>query len=220
MIPPAAGFLEGLRKLTSDNGLVLIFDEVVTGFRFAYGGAQAYCGVTPDICTLGKAIGGGLPLAAIAGRADIMAHFDKSAVAEDQFLTQIGTLSGNPIAAAAGLKTLEILKRPGAYQQIFKTGRALMDGYTEILKRRRVRARVLGAEPMFDVVFADREMKDYRSARGDDDLMRRCNAHLRQRGILKSESKYYISLAHTAQDVAFTLEAFDSAIGALAAGTD
>ena len=220
LIPPAAGFLEGLRKLTSDNGLVLIFDEVVTGFRFAYGGAQAYCGVTPDICTLGKAIGGGLPLAAIAGRADIMAHFDKSAVAEDQFLTQIGTLSGNPIAAAAGLKTLEILKRPGAYQQIFKTGRALMDGYTEILKRRRVRARVLGAEPMFDVVFADREMKDYRSARGDDDLMRRCNAHLRQRGILKSESKYYISLAHTAQDVAFTLEAFDSAIGALAAGTD
>ena len=220
LIPPAAGFLEGLRKLTSDNGLVLIFDEVVTGFRFAYGGAQAYCGVTPDICTLGKAIGGGLPLAAIAGRADIMAHFDKSAVAEDQFLTQIGTLSGNPIAAAAGLKTLEILKRPGAYQQIFKTGRALMDGYAEILKRRRVKARVLGAEPMFDVVFADREMKDYRSARGDDDLMRRCNAHLRQRGILKSESKYYVSLAHTAQDVAFTLEAFDSAIGALAAGAD
>ena len=220
LIPPAAGFLEGLRKLTSDNGLVLIFDEVVTGFRFAYGGAQAYCGVTPDICTLGKAIGGGLPLAAIAGRADIMAHFDKSAVAEDQFLTQIGTLSGNPIAAAAGLKTLEILKRPGAYQQIFKTGRALMDGYAEILKRRRVKALVLGAEPMFDVVFADREMKDYRSARGDDDLMRRCNAHLRQRGILKSESKYYVSLAHTAQDVAFTLEAFDSAIGALAAGAD
>jgi glutamate-1-semialdehyde 2,1-aminomutase len=220
LIPPAAGFLEGLRKLTLDNGLVLIFDEVVTGFRFAYGGAQAYCGVTPDICTLGKAIGGGLPLAAIAGRADIMAHFDKSAVAEDQFLTQIGTLSGNPIAAAAGLKTLEILKRPGAYQQIFKTGRALMDGYAEILKRRRVKARVLGAEPMFDVVFADREMKDYRSARGDDELMRRCNAHLRRRGILKSESKYYVSLAHTAQDVAFTLEAFDSAIGALAAGAD
>jgi glutamate-1-semialdehyde 2,1-aminomutase len=218
LIPPAAGFLEGLRKLTSDNGLVLIFDEVVTGFRFAYGGAQAYCGVTPDICTLGKAIGGGFALAAIAGRADIMAHFDKSAVAEDQFLTQIGTLSGNPMAAAAGLKTLEILKRPGAYQQIFKTGRALMDGYAEILKRRRVKARVLGAEPMFDVVFADREMKDYRSAKGDDALMRQCNDRLRQQGILKSESKYYVSLAHTAQDVAFTLEAFDSAIAALAAG--
>ena len=136
LIPPRPGFLEGLRKLTKDNGLILIFDEVVTGFRFAYGGAQAYYGVTPDICTLGKAIGGGFPLAAIAGRADIMAHFDKGAVAEDSFLMQIGTLSGNPIAAAAGLKTLEILKRPGAYERIFKTGRALMEGYADILKRR------------------------------------------------------------------------------------
>ena len=122
LIPPKPGFLEGLRKITADNGLLLIFDEVVTGFRFAYGGAQAYYGVTPDICTLGKAIGGGFPLAAIAGRADIMAHFDKGAVGEDAFMMQIGTLSGNPIAAAAGLKTLEILKRPGAYEQIFKTG--------------------------------------------------------------------------------------------------
>ena len=111
-----------MRKLTQDHGLILIFDEVVTGFRFAYGGAQAYYGVTPDICTLGKAIGGGFPLAAIAGRADIMAHFDKGKVGEDKFMVQIGTLSGNPIAAVAGLKTLEILKRPGAYEQIFKTG--------------------------------------------------------------------------------------------------
>ena len=131
LIPPRPGFLEGLRKLTQENGLILIFDEVVTGFRFAYGGAQAYYGVTPDICTLGKAIGGGFPLAAIAGRADIMAHFDKGAVGEDAFMVQIGTLSGNPIAAAAGLKTLEILKRPGAYERIFKTGRALMQGYAE-----------------------------------------------------------------------------------------
>jgi glutamate-1-semialdehyde 2,1-aminomutase len=215
LIPPAAGFLEGLRKLADQNGLVLIFDEVVTGFRFAYGGAQAYCGVTPDLCTLGKAIGGGFPLAAIAGRADIMAHFDKSAVAEDRFLLQIGTLSGNPIAAAAGLKTLEILKRPGAYEQIFQTGRALMDGYAEILKRQRVAARLLGAEPMFDVVFADRDMKDYRSAMGDEVLLKRLNALLRERGILKSESKYYLSLAHTAQDVAVTLEAFDASIAAL-----
>jgi glutamate-1-semialdehyde 2,1-aminomutase len=216
LIPPAPGFLEGLRRLTRENGLVLIFDEVVTGFRFAYGGAQAYCGVTPDVCTLGKAIGGGFPLAAIAGRADIMAHFDKAAVAEDQFLTQIGTLSGNPIAAAAGLKTLEILKRPGAYDQLFKTGRALMDGYAEILKRRRVGARVLGAEPMFDVVFAEHEMKDYRSAKGDDASLRQLNTLLRQRGILKSESKHYVSLAHTAEDVAVTLEAFDACIAALA----
>ena len=123
---------------------LLIFDEVVTGFRFAYGGAQTYYGVTPDLCTLGKAIGGGFPLAAIAGRADIMALFDKGAVAEERFVTQIGTLSGNPVAAAAGLKTLEILKRPGAYERIFQTGRALIEGYAEILKRARIRARVVG----------------------------------------------------------------------------
>ena len=151
----------------------------MTGFRFAYGGAQAYYGVTPDVCTLGKAIGGGFPLAAIAGRADIMAHFDKGAVAEDAFMVQIGTLSGNPIAAAAGLKTLEILKRPGAYERIFKTGRALMQGYAEILKRARVTARVVGDAPMFDVVFTDREVKDYRSALGDEAKMKRCNALLR-----------------------------------------
>jgi glutamate-1-semialdehyde 2,1-aminomutase len=215
LIPPRPGFLEGLRKLTQENGMVLIFDEVVTGFRFAYGGAQAYYGVTPDVCTMGKAIGGGFPLAAIAGRTDIMAHFDKGAVADDAFLVQIGTLSGNPIAAAAGLKTLEILKRPGAYDRIFKTGRALMEGYAEVLKRSRVKARVVGDAPMFDVVFTDREVKDYRSAMGDEAMMKKCNALLRQRGILKGESKYYISLAHTDEDVAFTLDAFASSIAEL-----
>ncbi len=215
LVPPQPGFLEGLRKLTEENGLLLIFDEVVTGFRFAYGGAQEYCGVTPDICTLGKAIGGGFPLAAIAGRADIMAHFDRGAVAEDAFMTQIGTLSGNPVAAAAGLKTLEILKRPGAYDQIFKTGRALMEGFAQVLKDARLPARVVGAAPMFDVVFTDREVKDYRSAMGDDAMLKRCNALLRERGILKGENKCYISLAHTAEDVRFTLDAFASAIAAL-----
>jgi len=215
LIPPKPGFLAGLRKLTQENDLLLIFDEVVTGFRFAYGGAQAYYGVTPDICTLGKAIGGGFPLAAIAGRADIMAHFDKGAVAEDAFMTQIGTLSGNPIAAAAGLKTLEILKRPGAYEQIFKTGRALMEGYAQILKDARIKARVVGDAPMFDVVFTDREVRDYRTGQGDEAMMKRCNALLRERGILKGESKYYISLAHTAEDVAVTLEAFAGSIAAL-----
>jgi glutamate-1-semialdehyde 2,1-aminomutase len=215
LIPPKPGFLEGLRKITEENDLVLIFDEVVTGFRFAYGGAQEYYGVTPDICTLGKAIGGGFPLAAIAGRADIMAHFDKGKVGEDKFMMQIGTLSGNPIAAAAGLKTLEILKRPGAYERIRKTGRALMEGYADILKKARVTARVVGDAPMFDVVFTDREVRDYRSSLGDEAKMKRCNALLRERGILKSESKYYISLAHTDADVAATLTAFAASIAAL-----
>src|SRR5262249_61397006 len=98
LMRPKPGFLEGLRKLSQENGVVLIFDEVVTGFRFAYGGAQAYYGVTPDVCTLGKAIGGGFPLAAIAGRADIMAHFDKGAVGEEAFMMAIGQASGNASA--------------------------------------------------------------------------------------------------------------------------
>lgn len=121
IISPAPGFLEGLRRITAEYGIVLIFDEVVTGFRFAYGGAQEYYGVTPDLCTLGKVLGGGFPLAAIAGRAGIMAHFDRALAGDDGFLLQIGTLSGNPVASVAGLASLEILRRPGAYETIFAT---------------------------------------------------------------------------------------------------
>ena len=133
IIPPAPGFLQALRRITQENGVPLIFDEVVTGFRFAYGGAQEYYGVMPDLCTLGKVIGGGFPLAAIAGTADIMAHFDKGKVGDEAFLMQIGTLSGNPVAAAAGIATLEILKRPGAYEQLFATGRELMGALGSLL---------------------------------------------------------------------------------------
>src|SRR5437588_3813450 len=110
IIPPAPGFLPALRKITSDNGVPLIFDEVVTGFRLAYGGAQEYYGVVPDLCTLGKVIGGGFPLAAIAGRAEIMAHFDKSKVGVEKFLVQCGTLTGNLLAAAAWRAPMSIRK--------------------------------------------------------------------------------------------------------------
>jgi glutamate-1-semialdehyde 2,1-aminomutase len=212
LIPPRPGFLEGLRKLTEENGVLLIFDEVVTGFRFAYGGAQEYYGVVPDICTLGKVIGGGFPLAAIAGRADIMDRFDKAKASEDEFLVQIGTLSGNPVASAAGLKTLEILRRPGTYEQIFKTGRALMDGIGAILEANGVKARVVGDAPMFDIVFTDKDVTDYRGTMGDPQAMARLNVLLRERGILKGDSKYYVSLAHTAEDVRATLDAFAGSI--------
>jgi glutamate-1-semialdehyde 2,1-aminomutase len=219
LIPPAPGFLEGLRKLTAEHGIVLIFDEVVTGFRFGYGGAQAHYGVTPDLCTLGKVIGGGFPLAAIAGRDDIMAHFDKAAVGDDAFLMQVGTLSGNPVAAAAGLATLEILRRPGAYERIFATGRELMGALSEQLKRAGLAAQVIGAPPLFDVVFADGEMRDYRGTlKGDAEMMKRFNALLRERGVLKGDSKYYVSLAHDAADIRHTIEAWASAIDALVAG--
>jgi glutamate-1-semialdehyde 2,1-aminomutase len=217
LIPPKPGFLEGLRRVTQESGIALIFDEVVTGFRFAYGGAQAYYGVTPDLCTLGKVIGGGFPLAAIAGRADIMKHFDKSAVAEDEFTVQIGTLSGNPVAAAAGLATLQILKRPGAYEQIFATGRQIKDGLGRMLKSARIPATVLGEAPLFDVVFAEGDISDYRGTlRGNAEMQKRMNASLLERGVLKGESKYYISLAHTDEDVQHTLTAMQAAIDELA----
>jgi glutamate-1-semialdehyde 2,1-aminomutase len=218
IIPPAPGFLAALRKITADNGVPLIFDEVVTGFRLAYGGAQEYYGVEPDLCTLGKVIGGGFPLAAIAGREEIMAHFDKAKVGDENFLIQIGTLSGNPVAAAAGLATMEILRRPGAYEQIHATGRELMAALGGLLQRAGIPAQITGEPPLFDVVFTDQPIRDYRSTlSGDAELMRRFNALLRERGILKGESKYYISLAHTPEDVRFTIAAWEDAIKALKA---
>ena len=218
ILPHAPGFLEGLRKVTAENGVLLIFDEVVTGFRLAFGGAQEYYGVVPDLCTLGKVIGGGFPLAAIAGRADIMAHFDRGAVGDDGFLMQVGTLSGNPVAAAAGLATLEILKRPGAYDRLFATGRELKGALTELLKRNGLTAQVTGEPPLFDAVFTGEPVRDYRGTlRGDAEMLRRLNALLRERGILKGESKYYVSLAHTPEDIRQTCEAWTSAVEVLAA---
>jgi glutamate-1-semialdehyde 2,1-aminomutase len=219
IIPPAPGFLAALRKLTAEYGIPLIFDEVVTGFRLAYGGAQEYYGVTPDLCTLGKVIGGGFPLAAIAGRADIMAHFDKGKVGDDAFLMQIGTLSGNPVAAAAGLATLEILRRPGAYEQIFATGRELMITLSQLLREAGIPAQLSGEPPLFEIVFTTdtNPIRDYAgAARGDMDMARRFNALLRERGILKGEQKYYVSLAHTQDDIRHTREAWASAIKVLA----
>src|SRR5437660_6224476 len=188
IIPPAPGFLEKLRKVTAENGVPLIFDEVVTGFRLAYGGAQEYYGVTPDLCTLGKVIGGGFPLAAIAGRAEIMAHFDRSAVGDDAFLMQVGTLSGNPVAAAAGLATLQILKRPGAYERLFATGRELMGALAELLKAKGVAAQVTGEPPLFDVVFSGEPVRDYRGTlRSDAEMPRRLNGLLAHRRVLTGE---------------------------------
>ena len=162
LIPPNPGFLQALRAVTQKHGIPLIFDEVVTGFRFALGGAQEYYGVTPDLCTLGKIVGGGFALAAIAGRADIMKHFDRLAMDDEDFIFQVGTLSGNPVAAVAGLATLDILKRPGAYEQVFATGRELMAALSGLLKNAGIKAQVIGEPPLFDVVFTDQPIKDYR----------------------------------------------------------
>jgi glutamate-1-semialdehyde 2,1-aminomutase len=217
LIPPAPGFLQGLRQITASYGIPLIFDEVVTGFRFAWGGAQEYYGVTPDLCTLGKVIGGGFPLAAIAGRADIMAHFDRAAVGDDGFLMQIGTLSGNPVAAVAGLATLEVLRKPGAYEGLFATGRTLMQALSDILQQAGLPAQVIGEPPLFDVVFTTAPVRDYRGTlQGDAAMGRRFNALLRERGVMKGESKYYVSTAHTRADIDHTIAAWKSAAAEMA----
>ncbi|HET6183436.1 MAG TPA: aminotransferase class III-fold pyridoxal phosphate-dependent enzyme [Acetobacteraceae bacterium] len=216
LIAPKPGFLQALRQATEKHGIPLIFDEVVCGFRFAYGGAQEYFGVTPDICTLGKIIGGGFPLAAIAGRADIMRLFDKGAVGEDKFLFQVGTLSGNPIAAAAGLKCLEILRRPGAYEHVFRIGTAMMEGIGAMLREAGLKAQVIGAPVMFDVIFATGDIADYRATlRNDAAVSKRFNDAVRANGVLKSDGKSYVGLCHTDADVADVLRAFRAGVEAV-----
>jgi glutamate-1-semialdehyde 2,1-aminomutase len=215
LIPPRPGFLEGLRRITAEYGIPLIFDEVVTGFRFAYGGAQSYYGVTPDICTLGKIIGGGFPLAAIAGRADIMAHFDRGLVGDDGFLMQVGTLSGNPIAAAAGLATLNVLKQPGVYDRVFAAGQKLMDAFARMIRDAGLPAQLVGIPPLFDVVFATGDIADYRATlRADKEMQGRFNKSLRASGIFKGENKYYLSIAHDEADLRQTIDAFATAVEA------
>jgi len=216
LIPPQPGFLQALRRVTAKHGIPLIFDEVVTGFRFAYGGAQEYYGVTPDLCTLGKIVGGGFALAAIAGRADIMRHFDRLAVEDEDFLFQVGTLSGNPVAAVAGLATLDVLRQPGTYEGVFATGRELMAALDRLLKQAGLPAQVIGEPPLFDVVFTDQPIRDYRDTlKGDKAMLGRFNQALRARGIMKGESKYYVSVAHTRADIDHTIDAWSEAVKVL-----
>ncbi len=218
IIRPEPGFLEALRTITREHDVLLIFDEIVTGFRLAYGGAQEYYGVTPDLCTLGKVIGGGFPLAAIAGRAEVMAHFDKSKVGADGFLMQVGTLSGNPVAAVAGLATLEVLRGEGSYERLFETGTTLMNGLGKRLRRAGIPAVVVGEPPCFEAVFTTGPVRNYRDVlHGDNAMHARFNTLLRERGVLKGDSKYYVSLAHTRADIEQTFSAWDEAIEALQA---
>ena len=216
LIPPAPGFLEALREETQKHGIVLIFDEVVTGFRLAYGGAQERYGVEPDLCTLGKIIGGGFPLAAVAGSVEIMAHFDKSKVGPEGFTFQVGTLSGNPVAAVAGLKTMEILRRPDQYERLIANGELIMEALRSHLEAVHVPHQIVGDPVLFDVVFTQQNVKDYRGVlAGDADLSKRFNASLREQGIFKSDTKWYPSLALSDDDLAKTSAAIEVAAKAL-----
>lgn len=217
LIPPIPGFLELLREETKRHGIVLIFDEVVTGFRLAWGGGQELYGVTPDLCTLGKVIGGGFPLAAIAGRSQIMAHFDLAKVGFEKFTFQVGTLSGNPVAAAAGLKTLEILKRDGAYEAIRNVGQKLMKFLEVTALAAELPAKVVGDPVLFDIVFAEGSVLNYRDTLGANaDFQRIFNSSLRSNGILKAPMKFYASLAHNNADLEATEYAIERAIEACA----
>ncbi len=158
-------------------------------------------------------MGGGFALAAVAGNADIMKHFDRLAMADEDFLFQVGTLSGNPVAAVAGLATLEVLKRPGAYEQVFKTGRTLMSALSDLLKKHGVKAQVIGEPPLFDILFTDQPIKDYRDTlKADKAMATKFNKLLRERGLMKGESKYYVSLAHTQADIDHTIGAWNDAL--------
>jgi glutamate-1-semialdehyde 2,1-aminomutase len=217
VLAPRPGFLAGLREVTARHGIPLIFDEVVTSFRFAYGGAQEFYGITPDLCALGKAVGGGFPLTAVAGREELMAHFDPSRVSRDQFIPQIGTLSGNPIATAAGLATVRILKRPGTYERMHALGRQLKTALQRIADAAGVPARVVGEGVLFEVYFTAEAITDYRSTLAADRArLTRFVRLLRERGVFRGASKFYLSIVHDEADVAETIRAFESAIAVLA----
>ncbi len=216
MIPAVPGFLETLRAKADEHGIVLIFDEVVTGFRFAYGGAQEVTGVTPDLCTLGKAIGGGFPLAAIAGREEIMRHFDKNIIGANNWLMMIGTLSGNPVASVAGLKTLEILRREGAYDQLRNNGETVMRIITSHLDNAGVPHRIVGHPTVFNVIFVDRNVGNYRDLLVEDKSRAvKFHSQLIKNGVLRSAGKNYISLALKQQDFDATESAVETAARAI-----
>jgi glutamate-1-semialdehyde 2,1-aminomutase len=220
VIVPQPGFLTGLRAVTQRYGVPLVFDEIVTGFRLAYGGAQEYYGVVPDVAAFGKVLAGGFPLAAVAGRADIMHHFDAALEGSPDYVWQAGTLNGNPVAAVAGLATLGELRKPGAYAKIFATGRRLKDGLAAAARKHGLAAQVSGEPPVFDIIFTDAPVVDYRATlTADRRRIALFNEECLKRGVIKAANKIYVSLAHGEADVDETLTVFDEALAAVAART-
>lgn len=213
-IPPDAGFLEGLRELTQEHGALLVFDEVMTGFRIAYGGVQEKFGVTPDLTTLGKVIGGGLPVGAYGGRKDIM-----SLVAPAGPMYQAGTLSGNPLAMTAGIKTLEILQRPGTYEQLDRITKKLSDGLLQIAKE--TGHEVCGGQisGMFGMFFTKGPVRNYEDAKKADlSKFARFHRGMLEGGVYLAPSQFeagFTSLAHTNEDIDKTLAAAKAVLSGL-----
>jgi glutamate-1-semialdehyde 2,1-aminomutase len=207
---PRPGFLAGLRRLADGSGALLLFDETVTGFRLAYGGAQQYYGVRPDLATFGKALGGGHPLGAVVGRADVLDLVREARLGEERYVWFASSVGGNPVSAAAALAVLATLRAPGAYDRLFGLGEALRGGLRALLKEEGIVAHVQGDGPLAAVVFTDREVVDYRSAFTAD--RRRARAFLLglfRRGIFLNpmSTKLYLSLAHGDAELGRFLEA-------------
>ncbi len=203
---PKPGFLEALRKETKKHGIVLIFDEVMTGFRVSYGGAQAHYGIKPDLTCLGKVIGGGLPVGAYGGRNEIM-----SIISPEGPVYQAGTLSGNPIAMTAGIETLKILSKKGTYEKLERAMQQLEEGLRDAAKRAGVPTKFYRAGTMFCTYFTGQEVVDYRTAKtSDTEKFAEFFRGMLKQGINLAPSQFeagFLSIAHTRGDIDRTVEA-------------
>ena len=206
MVPPADGFLETLRELTEKHGAVLIFDEVMTGFRVAYGGAQSLYGIVPDLSCFGKVIGGGLPVGAYGGKKDLM-----SQIAPQGMVYQAGTLSGNPIAMTAGIATLEQLKKDGVYESLEENSSRLVAGLASAAQKAGVAARVGHVGSMLGMFFTDQDVTCFDDAKTCDlDLFSNFYRGLRQQGVYIAPSQFealFLSTAHADEHIDATVNA-------------
>jgi glutamate-1-semialdehyde 2,1-aminomutase len=205
-IVPDKAFLTGLRQLCDDNGALLVFDEVMTGFRISYGGAQQHWGITPDLSTFGKVIGGGLPVGAYAGKREIM-----EMVAPAGPMYQAGTLSGNPLAMRAGIETLKILRQPGSYEYLDKQTKKLIDGILAAGKAAGHAVTGGHISGMFGFFFCEGPVKCFAdAAKSDTDKFARWHRGMLERGVYLAPSQYeagFVSLAHSDADIEKTIKA-------------
>ncbi len=213
-ILPQPGFLEGLRDVAHQYGALLVFDEVMTGFRIAYGGAQAKFGITPDLTCLGKIIGGGLPVGAYGGKKEIM-----EMVAPAGTMYQAGTLSGNPLAMTAGIKTLEILQRPGTYETLEAMTAKLSQGMLQVAQATGHAATGGHLSAMFGLFFTDRPVHNYSDAKTSN-LTKFSKFHrgMLEKGIYLAPSQFeagFTSLAHGEREIAITLEAMKQVLSTI-----
>jgi glutamate-1-semialdehyde 2,1-aminomutase len=206
-IPPVEGFLEGLRSVCDEHGAVLIFDEVMTGFRVALGGVQGLYGVTPDLTTLGKVIGGGMPVGAFGGKREIMEK-----IAPLGPVYQAGTLSGNPVAMTAGLKTLELISQPGFFESLGETTQGLVDGMLDAAKAASVPMTANRVGAMFGLFFSDApQVTNFAQSTACDQARFKAFFHgMLGRGVYLAPSAFeagFVSSAHTPEDISDTLAA-------------